>query len=370
MDIDIRKSSAMPLHAQIRKQILAMIECGTLEKDSPISPEMELVERYGISRTVVRHALNDLTDEGYLYRIRGKGTFVSSRPQKERAATDLVALVMPSQQSGSMFSDIIVGSQNSAALGGFDLIFSNSKDNAIIESEYIERLMKKVRGFIIFLSDDYPHLNISRKTLENLRKENIPFVLIDRHMPGLDSDFVGTDNFAGAYNAVTELFLENYENIACVICDDWKQRSALAERLDGYRKAIRDNGRKEIVIEVKRRKGDMPAVAELLRREKNVGIFSPEIFEAAKILELALKHKRGIPEDIGIIGFDKAEIHTQIPLSIVTQPMRAIGEKAAKLLLERINGGKASKAIEIRLKPELVLSESTRLRTETKRRAS
>lgn len=367
IDINIQKSAQMPLHAQIRKQILSMIESGALQQDSPIPPEMELVEKYRISRTVVRHALNDLTDEGYLYRIRGKGTFVSAIQKKESKASDLIAIVMPSQQTGSMFSDIIVGSQAEAAANGLDMIYSNSRDTAVTECEYIERLKDKVRGLILFLTDNYADWARSKKALENLRKENIPFVLIDRHIPGFETDFVGTDNFTGAYDAVTELIREAYDDVACVICSDWQERSALVERLNGYKKAVKDNGRKEIILEVERKNPEMPTVQDFLKKGRNKALFTAEIQEAVNI---AGQSRLVIPGELGIIGFDKVEVYTPLQLSVVAQPMKAIGENAAKLLIERIKGNKSTKPMQIRLKPELILNKSTRCTSETKRRAS
>jgi DNA-binding LacI/PurR family transcriptional regulator len=317
----------------------------------------------------VRHALNSLTEEGYLYRIRGKGTFVSPFPKKDLAA-DIIAIVIPSQQTGTMFSEIVIGSQKGAVSKGFDLIYSNSNDSALVEAEYIEQLKKKVKGFIIFLTDDYARWDVSKKTIQALKHERIPFVLIDRYMPDLNSDFVGTDNFAGACAAVNELTRKNYENIACVICNDWKERSALRERLEGYKKAIKENQKKAMIIEIERTKTKAPELLDFLQKEKNAGIFTAESLDAVKIMEFAVDKKLKIPEDIGIVGFDKPEEYTPIPMSFVEQPMMEIGIKAAKLLIDRINGENSIRR-NIRIKPELILNRSVRNGgEEVKRRAS
>ena len=72
----LEKESAIPLYFQLYSQILEEIRNGTLGPGDMIPPETELMETYGISRATVRHAILDLVSEGYLVRIRSKGTIV------------------------------------------------------------------------------------------------------------------------------------------------------------------------------------------------------------------------------------------------------------------------------------------------------
>ena len=68
---------------------------------------------------------------------------------------------------------------------------------------------------------------------------------------------------------------------------------------------------------------------------------------------------RRVPEDISVIGFDDIQSAAfQNPsLTTVRQPLREIGEIAARALLQRIRGGPSSHAITI--EPRLVVREST-----------
>jgi len=70
----------LPLYCQLKAILLKGIEDGELEPNDPIPSEAELMREYGLSRTTVRQAINELVTEGYLYRRQGKGTFVS-RPK-------------------------------------------------------------------------------------------------------------------------------------------------------------------------------------------------------------------------------------------------------------------------------------------------
>jgi GntR family transcriptional regulator len=59
-------------------------EYSSWDSGQPIPSEAELCQMHGVSRTTVRKAIDDLANEGLLYRIQGKGTFVSAPKVRER----------------------------------------------------------------------------------------------------------------------------------------------------------------------------------------------------------------------------------------------------------------------------------------------
>ncbi|MEH7238757.1 GntR family transcriptional regulator [Bacillus sp. JJ1562] len=73
----IKKSSPVPIYFQIEQRIREKIEKKELNPGDMIPSEREFAEKYQISRMTVRHAINNLVNEGYLQRVRGKGTFVA-----------------------------------------------------------------------------------------------------------------------------------------------------------------------------------------------------------------------------------------------------------------------------------------------------
>ncbi|WP_042464159.1 GntR family transcriptional regulator [Neobacillus dielmonensis] len=75
----IRKDSPIPIYYQLQELIKDLIDKGELKPGDLIPPEREYAEKLQISRMTVRQALTQLVNEGYLYRIQGKGTFVSER---------------------------------------------------------------------------------------------------------------------------------------------------------------------------------------------------------------------------------------------------------------------------------------------------
>lgn len=77
--VAINKYSNVPLYCQLKNLIIEKIEKGEFEADSKIPSEQDFCEQYDISRPTVRQAINELTASGRLYKLKGKGTFVSAQ---------------------------------------------------------------------------------------------------------------------------------------------------------------------------------------------------------------------------------------------------------------------------------------------------
>lgn len=71
------------LHAYIKEELLDRIKAGKYMPGEKIPTELDLCKDFDVSRTTVRTALNQLTLEGYLSRIQGKGTFVAEQKVKQ-----------------------------------------------------------------------------------------------------------------------------------------------------------------------------------------------------------------------------------------------------------------------------------------------
>jgi len=80
--------AALPFHAQVRESLRARIVDGSWLPDQQMPSEHEMTALFAVSRITVRQALQDLQNEGLIYRVHGKGTFVS-RPH---ATQDLMRL--------------------------------------------------------------------------------------------------------------------------------------------------------------------------------------------------------------------------------------------------------------------------------------
>lgn len=80
----INSSSKSPLYFQLAEIILKDIESKGLKENMRIPAERTYCEKYNLSRSTVRQAINYLEQKGYLYKIQGSGTFVSSTIYKQK----------------------------------------------------------------------------------------------------------------------------------------------------------------------------------------------------------------------------------------------------------------------------------------------
>ena len=68
-----------PIYQKIESDIKTKIDKNELKSGDLVPSENQLTKLYDVSRMTVRQALNNLVTDGYLYKHKGKGTFVSQR---------------------------------------------------------------------------------------------------------------------------------------------------------------------------------------------------------------------------------------------------------------------------------------------------
>jgi GntR family transcriptional regulator len=97
LEITLNRVSPVPLYHQLARQLVAAIETGVLPKGSFLDNELDLADRWQVSRPTVRRAIQDLVDAGMLVRRRGVGTQVVNdqvrRPFKLSSLFDDLAAI-------------------------------------------------------------------------------------------------------------------------------------------------------------------------------------------------------------------------------------------------------------------------------------
>jgi GntR family transcriptional regulator len=72
------RRAPLPLYFQLREALLGDIRDRGLRPGDRLPTEAELERRYGVSRSTIRQAMNELAAEGLIQRVQGKGTFLGS----------------------------------------------------------------------------------------------------------------------------------------------------------------------------------------------------------------------------------------------------------------------------------------------------
>ena len=76
MKIIISNDSGLPIYEQIKNQIKAQIVAGDLKADEGLPGMRTLASDLKVSVITTKRAYNDLEQEGYIYSMPGKGSFV------------------------------------------------------------------------------------------------------------------------------------------------------------------------------------------------------------------------------------------------------------------------------------------------------
>lgn len=72
------RASEVPLYFQLAAELHRMLELGTWEPGARFPTERELEEEFGVSRAVIRPALDLLVGDGTIFRVKGSGAFVAA----------------------------------------------------------------------------------------------------------------------------------------------------------------------------------------------------------------------------------------------------------------------------------------------------
>ncbi|MEX0600765.1 MAG: GntR family transcriptional regulator [Rhodothermales bacterium] len=76
---NVDKSADRPLYEQVAADLRRLIDAGDLTAGAALPAEMDLADRYGVSRHTIRAALAELEAEDRISRSAGRGTFVKQR---------------------------------------------------------------------------------------------------------------------------------------------------------------------------------------------------------------------------------------------------------------------------------------------------
>ncbi|MGE5653706.1 MAG: GntR family transcriptional regulator [Bacillota bacterium] len=87
----VRRDDATPMYLQIATEIRSAIESREVAEGASLGSQMELAERYGVSRITIRQAVELLVKDGLVTTRQGKGTYVRSTSVSQELG-DLVSL--------------------------------------------------------------------------------------------------------------------------------------------------------------------------------------------------------------------------------------------------------------------------------------
>jgi DNA-binding LacI/PurR family transcriptional regulator len=360
----------LPLYHQVKRMIIGDIQKRKLLKGDCIDKELELCKKYNVSRITIRHAISDLVRDNILYRVSGKGTYVARTLEVSDDSLEnenQIAFVVPDVQ-GLVGSAIYSGIEEEADKRGYEVIIHSAGRNIDRENYYLSRLIKR-NGLGAVILPNWGKSNAIQ--IFELKRHNFPFVLIDRYFRDIETDYVITDNCAGAFEIVSHLISLGHKRIGFIGSLDATSGN---DRLEGYKKALSKNGliiEEDLIVsldpnefasaQTEPERGGYSECKKLIKlKSRPTAVFAscdPLAYDAIRaIKDAGLK----VPEDISVVGFDDLNFSAllDVPLTTMAQPFKEIGEKAMEILLDKIEE-KSQEPRQIILKPKLVIRKST-----------
>jgi len=361
----------VPLYQQVREYLLDGIRSSKWKDGDMLPSENQLAEVLNVSRITIKQALSDLVSEGLVYRIQGKGTFLSARAEGEPALCGgqspntrdtsrppFVAYLAPRLHNEYMTSLLICLEAELARYGHY-VVFIRTYEDQEIEKERIKALEKTgVRGIIIFPVDG----DIYNEEIVRLTLGGYPLVVIDRYLRGIETNCVCSDNISGAYQAVKHLLSLGHRSIA-FISTRIRGTSSIEDRFVGYEQAFADCGvpvRPELYLTNLSvgNKTNKDTIRDFLAANPDItAVLAVNTTIGAEIIAAANMLKKTIPGDLSLVFFDKIERLPFEPTYIKQSPEK-IAEEAVRILFENIEDPE-KKRVKINLPPEFVAGEST-----------
>jgi LacI family transcriptional regulator len=275
-----------------------------------------------------------------------------------RQRTGTLALIVP-DVANPFFTLIVRGAEDVARRAGYRVLLCDTRADLTVEREVIEEMLAhRVEGIVIAPVDDR-----SRSDLRRLVKFGVPFVLIDRTVPGVKSDVVLGDSEGGARQLVEHLISLGHRRIGFIV--ESGQVSTARERRRGYESALAAAG---ICIDptlVANATADPHGGIEGMRRlleleDPPTAVFTVNNLVAVGAIEAVRAAGLEVPDDIGLVCFDDIEYASRLYpfLTVMEQPAEAFGSLGTQLLLDRIAGRGAERARVLVLPAEFVVRKS------------
>ncbi|MCM2972005.1 LacI family DNA-binding transcriptional regulator [Larsenimonas suaedae] len=275
-------------------------------------------------KTKIEHAIELL---GYIPN-RQAGSLASAR-------SHAIALIVPSLSNG-VFSEVLRGVDEVFQQSGYQVLLGHSGYSIHEEERLVNTYLSYgVEGFIVSSGQH------TERTLALLKRSGLPVVEM-MGIPKAPLDMaVGLDHEAAGHAITSALIELGYRNIGF---GGARMDFRAQERLNGWRRALREHGLDDTACLTTFSPSTYHLGGALLndivgRFPATEAIFFCNDDLAAGALFECQRQGLRVPTDMAVAGFNGMDITDVVSprLTTVVTPRRPIGERAAQLLLKRLN---------------------------------
>jgi LacI family transcriptional regulator len=303
----------------------------------------EVARRARVSKTTVSRVLNNKGDVDASTAIRVREVIAATGYTPSagavglaRGRTQTVGMLVPGL-TWPWMGDVLQGVADVLEARGYGLLLNTMNRGEDSLAQFARHVSANAFDGLLLVE---PPDTLSYIT--SLHESGLPVVMIDDrgHHPGFPS--VATSNRAGAADAAAHLLGTGRRRVAMVTGPS--EFGCTRDRTAGLRERLAAEG---VELDPRRviegdftRGGGQAAVEELLAGPRFDAVFAHNDLMAVGVLDGLRAAGRKVPDDVAVIGFDDISIaaHTRPALTTVRQPSREMGEAAATMLLDNLNG--------------------------------
>lgn len=322
----------IPIYKVIQNDIKSKIASGELGTDDKISSEQELMKEYDVSRITVSNALRKMAEDKWIYRVPGKGSFVNddiqdliaefNKGQNIKSQSNLPVLD-PEFKNKTIIGIVVPFITDYYTENYINGIMSelNTDDYSVIikvvqdkkNEPYIinELLSLGVDGMCIFPYDRETY----NEELLAMKLDNFPFVLIDRHLPGVDTNYVSSNNYLGGRLAAKHLIDLGHHNICmCTGLIKPIRTQSVQDRIEGFHHELTEKGIvinpdfliTELDLDYDNFEGfeGNDKLLSLVKNKEITAIIALSTGYTLYIYTMLRNYGIRVPEDISLVSFD------------------------------------------------------------------
>lgn len=351
-----------PKYQMLRDYIIETIQSGKIGVGEKIYSENDLAESFEISRSTVRQAIGELVNEGWLYRIQGKGTFVNGEP-RDKSDNPRTIAVLTTYLNDYIFPSIIRGIDNVLSINNYNMILSCTYNQYQRERLCLENLLNQnISGLIVEPTKSAlpnPNIDLYKKFAE----VGIPVLFIHGSYKELNYPYVVEDDAEAGYMATKHLIDLGHKRLGGIFKIDDIQGHY---RFSGFQRAHNESGLQlEDASIMWFETNDLETKFEnhntqlekLLSQCTALVCYNDQI--ALKLMDIIREKGLKIPEDISLVSFDDSQlaVASETKLTTVAHPKDLLGEEAAKAMINMLVSKQSY--FNLKIKPELVVRNST-----------
>jgi DNA-binding LacI/PurR family transcriptional regulator len=336
----LRVPPNIPIYAFIKRELKNRIENGELEEGARVPSELELARIYNVSRNPTRQALRDLELEGYIVRTPGRGSFVAPANTRQRLFQQewhTIALACPELEF-HYTRTVVQGFIRYAAEHDFHTMVYFLRFHDDSETDFLSDLRNSgIEGVAIW--PQHPS-GAMADLLERFQKAHFPFVLIDRYVRGLETDFVVTDNEDLGHHLTSRLIERGHRSISFIGREVLS--SAVEDRFQGYIRALQEAGIpyvEELTGSLEEDGLTRDVVNRIMaHRSRPTAFFCSNDGVAGDLLDVLGELGYFVPNEVELATVDDNEFTAALEVPVIAASQRGLemGRMSAELLLSRI----------------------------------